>query len=257
MTAPEQQPNNPTEPNGVNTAAPEPASDQPQYGQYANLDYGAMRSQFGPNYNPYLYGAPDPDPKDANGDAAQGAQGAQGVPGNPQGGQQYYPGGYPGAQGQPYTPAGNPVGNQNPYAQPNGVNGNGVNGNPNRPADGHTPRYIYGVDVNDPNQNPLYGRWDPYAIIAFVFALIFSVPLLPAIMGCASMWRTRTFHMKGRGFAIAAVIINLITTGVQVWMWMHGISMDDLYAQVLNMYGLNGSGSGGSGTSSGGDSMSA
>ncbi|TPF85415.1 hypothetical protein BW13_11040 [Bifidobacterium sp. UTCIF-37] len=255
MTAPEQQPNNPIEPNGGNTAAPGNASDQgtsaaqqptqtpaqpqPQYGQYANLDYGAMRSQFGPNYNPYLYGAPDPDPKSGNGDGVQqNGQNMQPPQGYPQNAA-YNPYGYPGQQGGPYNPY-NPNG-ANPYA------GN----NPNRPADGHTPRYIYGIDVNDPNQNPLYGRWDSYAIIAFVFALIFSVPLLPAIMGVASLWRTKTFHMKGRGFAIAAIIINVITTGVQVWMWLNGISMNDLYAQLLNAYGLGG------GSGSSGDSLSA
>ncbi|MBT1172908.1 hypothetical protein JS528_05975 [Bifidobacterium sp. MA2] len=214
-----------------------------------------MRSQFGPNYNPYLYGAPDPDPKTtANGGQPQ-AGAPQGTPVNPAnsygGYNQYNPGGYPGMQGQPYgQPGANPnAGPYNPYAQSNQPYGNGTNAN--RP-DGHVPRYIYGIDVNDPNQNPLYGRWDSYAIISFVFALIFSVPVLPAIMGAASLWRTSVFHMKGKGLAIAAIVINVITTGVQIWMWLNGMSVSDLYTDLLNMYGMGG----GSGSSSG-DSMSA
>ena len=29
------------------------------------------------------------------------------------------------------------------------------------------------IDLNDPNQNPLYGHWDSYAIISFILALFF------------------------------------------------------------------------------------
>lgn len=226
MTTPEQQPNNPVDPNGGNAAEPGVASapsstPQPAYGQYANPDYGAMRSQYGPNYNPYLYGAPDPDPKTAEA-AAQGQTNQAGRPypyqQSPQSSQS--------SQSQPYQQ----------YPQYPGAANRPV------PPDGHTPRYIYGVDVNDPNQNPLYGHWDSYAIIAFVFAMIFSVPLLPAIMGAASLWRIRTFHMKGRGFAIAAIIVNLLTTAVQVWMVMNGVSVLDLYSDLYNMY-VGGSGS--------------
>ncbi|NEG55774.1 hypothetical protein GFD21_08400 [Bifidobacterium sp. SMA15] len=219
---------------------------QPQYGQYAQPDYGAMRSQFGPNYDPYLYGAPDPDPKQDSGDG--GADQADGVP-QPMAGRTpgaAYPGGYPGAQGGPYgwngaNGAGAPGG---PYAQ-------GNRPDPGAGSDGHTPRYFYGIDVNDPNQNPLYGHWDSYAIIAFVFALVFSVPLLPAIMGGVSLWRTRTFHMKGRGLAVAAIVINVLTTALQIWMWVNGIDVTDLTNQMLNMVG------GGTSGSSGSDSMSA
>ena len=63
----------------------------------------------------------------------------------------------------------------------------------------HQPHYYHGIDLNDPNQNPLYGHWDSYAIISFILALFFPVPVLSALMGAVAMWRTRTFHMKGRG----------------------------------------------------------
>lgn len=204
-------------PSGAQVQSPQP---QPQYGQYAQPDYGAMLSQYGPNYNPYLYGAPDPEPKkdDAGEDAQAQQRLSQRTPGAA------YPGGY--GQASPY---GNP--NQPPSAPGNGAN------------DGHTPRYFYGIDVNDPNQNPLYGRWDSYAIIAFVFAIVFSVPLLPTIMGVISVWRTGTFHMKGRWLAVAAIVINVLTTALQIWMWVNGVDVTDLTNQMLNMVG-GGSGSG-------------
>ena len=138
--------------------------DKPKYGQYQQPEYGAMSGQYGPNYNPYIYGAPEPDTKKDsaaaagdNGGAAQSQQAGQPYgqqpawPGNQQaggwpyaqGGQQSgpgaYPGGYPGMQGQPYG--------QQPNGQP------------------HQPHYYHGIDLNDPNQNPLYGHWDSYAII--------------------------------------------------------------------------------------------
>ena len=56
-----------------------------------------------------------------------------------------------GMQGQPYG--------QQPNGQP------------------HQPHYYHGIDLNDPNQNPLYGHWDSYAIISFILALFFPVPV--------------------------------------------------------------------------------
>ena len=262
---------------------------EPEYGQYQQPEYGAMRSKYGPDYNPYLYGAPEPDkPKSdsANGnvDAAAwatspfawpqgnqqaGGQGQSGWPGTgfgpgqpggqqpgqqgqsgqfgqpnqsgwqPNGSQQagpgYYPGGYPGMQGQPYPPQGQPGGGQGPQG--------------NRP-----PRFYNGVNLDDPSQNPLYGHWDSYAIIAFVLALFFPVPVLSAFMGVVAMWRTRTFHMKGFGLAVAAVVINVLYTIAVIWMAMNGVDASTLYQEALQQ--LMGNGSGGSG-STGDSSLSA
>ena len=90
--------------------------DKPKYGQYQQPEYGAMSGQYGPNYNPYIYGAPEPDTKKDsaaaagdNGGAAQSQQAGQPYgqqpawPGNQQaggwpyaqGGQQSGPGAYP------------------------------------------------------------------------------------------------------------------------------------------------------------------
>lgn len=108
------------------------------------------------------------------------------------------------------------------------------------------PRYFNGIDLNDPQQNPIYGHWDFYAIFSFIFALVSSFPVLPALIGCLAIWRTRRFHTRGRGLAIAAVVINVLTTIIVIWMTMHGISMDDMYQAMLNMLapGMGGSGSG-------------
>lgn len=84
----------------------------------------------------------------------------------------------------------------------------------------------------------------PY--FSFIFALVSSFPVLPALIGCLAIWRTRRFHTRGRGLAIAAVVINVLTTIIVIWMTMHGISMDDMYQAMLNMLapGTGGSGSG-------------
>lgn len=218
-------------------------------------EYGAMRSDY-PAYNPYLYGAPDPKP----------APNAQGMPGaqqntqqNPQYGQQnpqygapqqpYQPYGQ-----QPYAPYGqNPYGQnpygQNPYGQPNPYQGQQnpyqrQNPYPQRPLDKASQRY--GVDLDDPRQNPLYGHWDAYAILSFVFAILFAtMPILPAVMGGLAMWRTKTFRMKGFGLALAAVIINVITSLLMLWAASKGMGLEDL---ILQMYGYQPSTGGSTGT---------
>ncbi|RBP99975.1 hypothetical protein [Bifidobacterium xylocopae] len=90
-----------------------------------------------------------------------------------------------------------------------------------------------GIDLDDPEQNPAYGHWDPYAVIAFVMALFLPVPLISAIMGAIAIYRTRTFHMKGFGLAVAAVVINLIYTALVVWLAMSGMTADDFYRQMM------------------------
>lgn len=235
----------------------QPENNQPEYGQYQQPEYGAMRSQYGPNYNPYIYGAPDTSASQSTNGANDGT-GAPGISGgqqspmgwqqpngmpygqNGQYGQQpgqqsgpgYYPGGYPGIQGQPY-----------PGPQ-QGANGNGQAG----PQGQHrSPRFYNGINLDDPSQNPLYGHWDSYAIIAFVLALFFPVPVLSALMGGVAMWRTRTFHMKGFGLAVAAVIINILYTIAVIWMALNGVDASTLYQEALQqlMGGMGGSGSSG------------
>ena len=91
----------------------------------------------------------------------------------------------------------------------------------------HRPEMFHGVDLADPRQNPLYGRWDSYAVLALVFALV-GVPVLPAVMGGISLWRTRRFHMKGFGLAVAAIVVTVLITAVDLWMVMNGVSAETL-----------------------------
>lgn len=222
-------------------------------------EYGQMASQYGPGYNPYLFGAPAPDNQGqspaANGGAPAGGQAGpnqapgmngtglwNGQPGNQRNG---FPGGYPGGwqggngpmNGNGYGPQGgwngagrpgygpqgpNPYG-QNPYGQnPYGQNPYGPSGNPQGGPNpyGYTPNggpnNPYGFqgflpfNPDDPNQNPLYGHWDWMSIVAFLlsFSLFFSFLSLP--MAFVSYNRCKTLHMKGKGFAIAAIVLSIV-----------------------------------------------
>lgn len=96
-------------------------------------------------------------------------------------------------------------------------------------------RIINGVNMDDPGQNPLYGRWDPYSIVSFIIALCLPVPFIPAILGAIAIHRTTTFRMKGLGLAIAAIVLNLIYSFFMVWMTINGLSVDDLYEQMMQL----------------------
>lgn len=225
-----------------------PGSAGPEYGGYSRPEFGAMSSQYPSDYDPYVYGRPEPERKD---DAKPDASGNVFGPRPGQGdGRQAPANGDPYARGEGRQPYGNPYEQPNQYGQ-NGSYGQGAygqdpygqdpygqgpqaqgpymrNGSGGRPSAGNRGN----VDLNDPNQNPLYGHWDVYAILAFVFSF-FAIPVLPALMGGLAMWRTRTFHMKGYGLALAAVIINVLYTIASLWLFMNGMSTMDLYQQML------------------------
>lgn len=166
---------------------------QPQYGQRVEPAYGARADQY-PGWNPYVFGKPDPEPdKTENGSASGTGRQSSVGQGAP---------GYPTMNGQ---------------------------GNP-----GNGPRHVVnGIDLDDPAQNPSYGHWDPYAVISFVMALFLPVPLLSAILGGISIYRTRVLHMKGFGLALAAIILNVLYTIGWLWMAVSGVSVDDLTRQML------------------------
>jgi hypothetical protein len=223
MNKPEQyQPNDTDERQETVDAAPVSSSSdaaapsQPEYGQISQPEYGAMSSQLPVGYDPYVYGAPEPEPQPADAVRQQNTQ--------------YQTGQYP-SNGQQNPYGANPYG-PNPY-------------DPNRyPQRGNMP-YLPNLDLNDPRQNPAYGHWDAYAIMSLVFAVLMPVPVLPALVGAISMWRTKKLHMKGHGLALAAVIINVLYTLAVIWLAMHGLSVADLYNEALqNMFGGAGSGQG-------------
>lgn len=185
------------------------AAEQPQYGQYATTAYGAMDSQFPPNYDPYLFGRPEPSASEQQASTPQQGFGTQQFPmgTNAQGSSQ-----------QSYRPM------QQPQGQPASQ----------QPSNSRYPRYVNGIDLEDPNQNAFYGRWDSGAIIAFLFALLLPVPIFPAILGWLSMRRIRILRMKGYGLALAAVIINVLYTIAFFWLMMNGVSMNDVTNRMLD-----------------------
>ena len=194
-------------------AAGQPEYRQPEYGQIAQPEYGALLSQFPPNYDPYAYGRPEEVDSDQAAQPAQttrdaGRSGMSAPYGN---GQQ------PGNAAGDSAAQGGAAGNGRCSYSYNGNGDNGVRPN------GFDPN---GIDPDDPQRNPLYGRWDPYAIVALV--LSFFLPLLPTLLGAAAMWRTRTFHMKGFGLGLAAVIINVLNMLLSLWMMSQGITTDEL-----------------------------
>ena len=234
MNKPEQyQPNNTDERQETADAAPVSSSSdaaapsQPEYGQISQPEYGAMSSQLPVGYDPYVYGAPEPELQPADAVRQQNTQ--------------YQTGQYPSNGPQPMPPY-SANGQQNPYgANPYGPNPYDPNRYPQR---GNMP-CLPNLDLNDPRQNPAYGHWDAYAIMSFVFAGLMPVPVLPALVGAISMWRTKKLHMKGHGLALAAVIINVLYTLAVIWLAMHGLSVADLYNEALqNMFGGAGSGQG-------------
>lgn len=245
---------------------PQPA--QPQYGQIRQPEYGQMASQY-PGWDPYVFGRPEPkegeDAGDANPGAASNAASQTPAP----------------AQARPGVVQRPPLSQQqlgfNPYPygapeQPgDGGNADGARGQvPEGPRMGvpgqggafgqggaNDPRFVMQpVDLDDPNQNPLYGRWDTMAIVAMVCAWMF--PPVGLVLALFSMRRTRVFHMRGRALAIAALVIAIINTIVDVivsiygigWYvnWVYQLTGVDM-SQMLNSMGLDAGSTGGSGGS--------
>lgn len=181
----------------------QPTVQQPEYGQVNTPNYGAMSSQYGSNYNPYLYGAPDPKQKAEGEGTQQNAQGSS----------------------NPFT-AGQQTSAANQQTQ-------------------YNPQMLNRVNYDDPNQNPFYGHWDPYAFVAIV---LFILPLVSLIFGAMSIWRCKKFHMKGRVLAIIAVVFAAANIALSIWMMLHGIDANTLYQMTLQRMG---------GQTSGGSSVSA
>ncbi len=225
-------------------SASEPRGDQanqPAYGRRVRPEYGALASDLPAGYNPYLYGAPE---RNGGSTASHGSRtDPHGAASSRTPSPRSAPYGVGPRDGAPRDGAGRQASSHSTSEMNGpGPNGSGVDGT----GRGGAPRQYHGIDLDDPASNPLYGHWDPYAIVAFVFALS-SIPVLPAVMGGIAMWRTRTFRMKGFGLALAAVILNVLVTIVDVWMMLAGVSMDDLTQWLQQQSGLLG-GEGGSGS---------
>lgn len=219
-------------------------TDMPVEGRPNDLAYGAMDNQFPPDYDPYIFGRPESGEtheqveREARDEEIRLEQRR--------------------AQQRMPTPMVMPPAAG--YGRSSGASHPGQNADPNAPfgdrrnygADnrGKLPRYVQGIDLDDPNQNVYYGRWDTSSIIAFALSLL-PVPFLPALLGAFGMYRTKLMRMKGFGFALAAVIINVIYSIAMIWMMINGVSTQDVLNDMLHMLGLNGTAGGSSPTPTG------
>ncbi len=199
--------------------------------------YGAMQSDY-PGWNPYVYGAPDSGSKGAASSANSPAANApQALPLNGYGQQG-------GANGANAGNAGNgrlgSYGNAPmfPGQQMDGRNG-APQGGGDSTGNGNIMWTPYGsVNLDDPAQNPWYGRWDSLSVIAFITT--FFMPFVGLVLGCFAMHRTRVFHMKGRGLAIASIVLSVVLLVFQFYLVRSG-----MYTQLLeSISGTSGSGSG-------------
>lgn len=189
-----------------------PQTQQPQYGQMKLPEYGALASQFPPDYDPYVYGKPDDDKSKSNDNGGNSSP----QPRHRQGDRIANTGvnsNNPNNDGWPF-----------PYMGSQQQNGG--------PGDGHRPDIHNGIDFNDPSQNPLLGHWDSISILSFVFS--FLIPVVSLIFGGIGIWRTRRFHMKGIGFAIAGIILSILSIAAEIWLITHGLNLDELSQQMLN-----------------------
>lgn len=209
-------------------------------GEPQKPEYGAMLSDY-PGWNPYVYGAPEGKNSsrrarhghDADDDLrVQGAQtnpsmndggpfAANGNPANGNPNSQPYAGQRPNPYG---TPAGNPYGN--PYGYPYGM--------------------PYGGGFFDDPDDPRFPRqgqqWDPLAIAAIV--MTFFMPIFGLVFGLISMRRTRVFHLRGHGLAVASVVLSILSFVLTMWLMQSGY-FDPLF-QSLTGDGGQGSGPGAS-----------
>ena len=229
-----------------------PGTDKPLYGQ--------MLSQY-PGYNPYIFGAPDSSsqaPKEEARPAEGGdnpfsdAYGAQGAAGRPQGQQgpqnfqnpsQNIPPQY-GQQGQnPY------YGQQPPQAPPYGQP---YQGQQQGPFGG----YGYGapqaqnpyagkqenINTSDPRQNPYYGKMDGFAVLAFVASLL-GIWVVGLPLGIFSLIRIKQLHTRGKGLAIAAIVISCLYIVLDIVLFFFGITDQQIIGWITQKLGA-GSGSG-------------
>lgn len=204
--------------------------------------YGAMQSDY-PGWNPYVYGAPDSGSKGSGSSANSPAANApQALPLNGYGRQGTGNGGNAGAGNGRQDSLGNAPAFSGQFSgqQADGRNGarqGGGDGTGN--GNGNIMWTPYGsVNLDDPAQNPWYGRWDSLSVIAFITT--FFMPFVGLVLGCFAMHRTRVFHMKGRGLAIASIVLSVVLLVFQFYLVRSG-----MYTQLLeSISGTSGSGSG-------------
>lgn len=179
--------------------------------------YGRMASEF-PDWDPYVYGKPEqeqqPKPQVNNSPVMRMPVVAIGSHNENAG------------QNQNGTPQADAAGHSdtqsNQAPQFYDRNGDPVN----------FPMHIEDFDPDDPRKNPVYGRWDVMAIVAFFLALFDYTAVLGLIFGIFSMIRTRKLHMKGFVFALLAVILSVVSLALLAYLIYTGTSSQEFIEQM-------------------------
>lgn len=94
-----------------------------------------------------------------------------------------------------------------------------------------SPFERFEFDPDDPKKNPAYGRWDFYAIIAFIGSFFTQTTLLALFLAIMSLNRTKILHMKGRTLAIIAIILCVL----QIILFAYIVATGMTELEFLNM----------------------
>ncbi len=186
-----------------------PQVNQPEYGQRYVPEYGQLKSNY-PGWNPYPFGEPEKTQENTATSTTSSANIVNHV-----------------SVGANNRSEQNPQQARDKQQNPNIVNINGVP--------------MQRINPDDPRSNPLYGHWDPNAILGFIISLFMTFPIFGVFLGVISMRRTKRFHMKGYGLAVAAVVLGTIMCVIQIWMWATGTSLTDVLTMMGNALGVDSS----------------
>ncbi|MCJ1677642.1 DUF4190 domain-containing protein [Streptomyces sp. APSN-46.1] len=111
-----------------------------------------------------------------------------------------------------------PPSSPGPYPQ------SGPYGQPGQPGPYGGPQGWYA-----PQQTPLSQKTNSLAIVAFVMSILCGLPMVPLILGIVALSQIRDRGEKGKGLAIAAIVIHVATIAFYALMLILGLSgaLDD------------------------------
>ncbi|MFD7786388.1 DUF4190 domain-containing protein [Streptomyces nojiriensis] len=115
-----------------------------------------------------------------------------------------------------------PPSSPGPYGQPGQPGPYGQPGQPGPPPYGGAPQGWY------PQQQQQ--KTNPLAIVAFVMSILCNIPLVPLILGIVALSQIKSRGEKGKGLAIAAIVIHslvIVFYGTFVVLGLTGALDDD------------------------------
>ncbi|MEJ8643006.1 DUF4190 domain-containing protein [Streptomyces sp. MS1.HAVA.3] len=116
---------------------------------------------------------------------------------------------------EPYPQSGQP----GPYGQPGQPGPYGQPGQPGQPYAGGPQGW----------HAPQSQKTNALAIVAFVMSIVCALPLVPLILGIIALSQIRNRGEKGKGFAVAAIVIHGVTLALSAVLVVLGIAgaLDD------------------------------